>query len=64
MVQLGTKSANPGRTEEEARSYNAGLRNIIQQLRNENTKDPEAVMAHITQYRRDYLGPFDILGLL
>lgn len=64
LVELGTKAANPARTPEDFDRYNAGLRNVISQLRAEGIRESEAVAARITQYRRDFIqDPSNILSL-
>jgi hypothetical protein len=53
LVQLGT--SNPGQTEEEKQEWNAGLRTVLKDLREKNTKDPDVVAAAIAEYRRKFL---------
>lgn len=53
LVQLGT--ANPGKTAEEKVHWATGLRDVLKELREKNTKDPDVVAAAIADYRRAFL---------
>ncbi|KAF1951312.1 hypothetical protein CC80DRAFT_209527 [Byssothecium circinans] len=53
LVQLGT--ANPGKTPEERQRWNEGLRQVLKDLRQKNTKDPNGIAIAIAQYRRRFL---------
>jgi hypothetical protein len=66
LVQLGT--ANPGKTPEEKQQWNDGLRLVLRDLRQQDTKDPNIVAMEISKYRRQFLkddsrvidfGPFE-----
>jgi hypothetical protein len=64
LVQMGTKSANPGRTNEDAARYNDGLKKIVQDLRSQNIKDAETIAGRIAQFRRDFVNdPTVLVGL-
>ena len=53
LVQLGT--ANPGKTPEERQSWNDGLRGVLKNLRQKNSKDPNGIAEEISKYRRQFL---------
>ncbi|KAK7192003.1 hypothetical protein PSPO01_01575 [Paraphaeosphaeria sporulosa] len=53
LVQLGT--ANPGKTPEERQRWNDGLRGVLKDLRQKNTKDPNGIAMEIANYRRQFL---------
>lgn len=53
LVQLGT--ANPGKTNEEKQQWNDGLRLVLKDLRQQDTKDPDIVAMEIAKYRRRFL---------
>ncbi|KAJ4290569.1 hypothetical protein N0V90_010786 [Kalmusia sp. IMI 367209] len=53
LVQLGT--ANPGKTQEERQRWNDGLRGVLKDLRQKNTKDPNGIAMEIANYRRQFL---------
>ncbi|KAL5453848.1 hypothetical protein PMIN07_007779 [Paraphaeosphaeria minitans] len=53
LVQLGT--ANPGKTPEERQRWNDGLRGVLKDLRQKNTKDPNGIAIQIANYRRQFL---------
>ncbi|KAJ4356673.1 uncharacterized protein N0V89_004709 [Didymosphaeria variabile] len=53
LVQLGT--ANPGKTPEERQRWNDGLRGVLKDLRQKNTKDPNGIAIEIANYRRQFL---------
>ncbi|CAI6340831.1 unnamed protein product [Periconia digitata] len=53
LVQLGT--ANPGKTPDEKTQWNEGLRNVLKNLRKENSKDPNAIAQEIAKFRREFL---------
>ncbi|KAL1606320.1 hypothetical protein SLS60_003722 [Paraconiothyrium brasiliense] len=53
LVQLGT--ANPGKTTEERQRWNDGLRGVLKDLRQKNTKDPNGIAMEIANYRRQFL---------
>ncbi|KAF2015619.1 hypothetical protein BU24DRAFT_408818 [Aaosphaeria arxii CBS 175.79] len=53
LVQLGT--ANPGTTPEEKQQWNDGLRLVLKELRQNNTKDPNGIAMEIANYRRRFL---------
>lgn len=53
-------NGNPGKNAE----YKQGLRDILQQMRDDGNLATEAVATRVAQYRRDFLGdPSNILGL-
>ena len=56
LVQLGTQTANPGKTPEESERFNTGLRNLIQRLKAQNISDIERIAEHIVRYRREFIG--------
>jgi hypothetical protein len=61
-VQLGT--ANPGRTDEEKRQWAEGLRLVLKELRQKDTRDPDVVATEIAKYRRQFLkDPSRVLNL-
>lgn len=54
----------PARTQEDFARYNEGLKKIVQELRQQNVTDGEAVAKRIAQYRRDFLqDPYNVLDL-
>lgn len=53
LVQLGT--ANPGETPQEKQLWNDGLRAVLKELRQRNTKDPNGIAMEIAKYRRQFL---------
>lgn len=54
-------SGNPGKDAE----YKQGLRDILQQMRDDGNLETEAVAARVAQHRRDFLkNPSNILGLM
>ncbi|PVH92203.1 hypothetical protein DM02DRAFT_663169 [Periconia macrospinosa] len=53
LVQLGT--ANPGKTNIERQQWNEGLRNVLKDLRIQNSKDPNVIAMEIAKYRRQFL---------
>ncbi|OCK79457.1 hypothetical protein K432DRAFT_299828, partial [Lepidopterella palustris CBS 459.81] len=62
LVQLGT--ANPGRTEEEKQQWTEGLKLVLRQLRQKDTKDPDVVATEIANFRRQFLkDPTRVLNL-
>ncbi|KAL2358881.1 hypothetical protein BJ546DRAFT_833667, partial [Cryomyces antarcticus] len=62
LVQMGT--TNPGRTNEEKQQWTEGLKSVIKELRERNTKDPDVVAQKIAEYRRNFLkDPTKILNL-
>lgn len=62
LVQIG--SANEGRTDEEKAEYTAGLKQLLQGLREKNVNDFTTVAAEIAAYRSRYLqDPSRILTL-
>ncbi|TKA58743.1 hypothetical protein B0A49_11590 [Cryomyces minteri] len=62
LVQMGT--TNPGRTNEEKQQWTDGLKSVIKELRECNTKDPDVVAQKIAEYRRNFLkDPTKILNL-
>ncbi|KAH0368498.1 hypothetical protein KCU65_g4066, partial [Aureobasidium melanogenum] len=59
LLQMGM-NGNPGQSAE----YRQGLRDILQQMRDNNNLETEAVATRVAQYRRDFLkDPSNILGL-
>ena len=62
LVRLGT--SNPGRTKEEEQQWNEGLKLVLKNLRQKNTKDLDVVAKEIASYRRRFLkDPSKILNL-
>lgn len=62
LVQLGT--ANPGRTDEEKRQWTEGLKLVLKELRQKDTRDPDVVATEIAKYRRQFLkDPSRVLNL-
>jgi len=60
LLQMGM-SGNPGKDAE----YRQGLRDILQQMRDDGNLETEAVAARVAQHRRDFLkDPSNILGLM
>ncbi|KAF1998954.1 hypothetical protein P154DRAFT_438119 [Amniculicola lignicola CBS 123094] len=53
LVQLGT--ANPGKTPEEKKEWNDGLRLVLKELRQKNIKDPNGIAQEIAKFRREFL---------
>ncbi|KAJ9666269.1 hypothetical protein H2201_003703 [Coniosporium apollinis] len=53
LVQLGT--TNPGRTPEEKHQWTEGLKLVLKDLRQLNTRDPDVVATAIANYRRQFL---------
>ncbi|PSN72365.1 hypothetical protein BS50DRAFT_583911 [Corynespora cassiicola Philippines] len=53
LVQLGT--ANPGKTHDERQRWNEGLRQVLKELRQKNTRDPNSIAGDIVHYRRQFL---------
>lgn len=53
LVQLGTD--NPGKTEEQQKLWNTGLKELIKDLRTRNVKDSETVARNIAEYRRKFM---------
>jgi len=54
-------SGNPGNNAE----YRQGLRDILQQMRDDGNLETEAVATRVAQHRRDFLkDPSNILGLM
>lgn len=61
-MQLGT--ANPGRTDEEKRQWTEGLKLVLKELRQKDTRDPDVVATEIAKYRRQFLkDPSRVLNL-
>ncbi|KAG9661961.1 hypothetical protein KCU95_g18060, partial [Aureobasidium melanogenum] len=59
LLQMGM-NGNPGQSAE----YRQGLRDILQEMRDNNNLETEAVATRVAQYRREFLkDPSNILGL-
>ncbi|KAG9639409.1 hypothetical protein KCU77_g19346, partial [Aureobasidium melanogenum] len=59
LLQMGM-NGNPGKNAE----YRQGLRDILQQMRDNGLLETEAVATRVAQYRRDFLkDPSNILDL-
>lgn len=62
LVRLGT--SNPGRTPAEEQQWKEGLKLVLKDLRQKNTKDLDVVATEIASYRRRFLkDPSKILTL-
>ncbi|KAG9667337.1 hypothetical protein KCU60_g19427, partial [Aureobasidium melanogenum] len=59
LLRMGM-NGNPGKNAE----YRQGLRDILQQMRDNGSLETEAVATRVAQYRRDFLkDPSNILDL-
>ncbi|KAK5295313.1 hypothetical protein LTR16_001161 [Cryomyces antarcticus] len=64
VTSLSMGTTNPGRTNEEKQQWTEGLKSVIKELRERNTKDPDVVAQKIAEYRRNFLkDPTKILNL-
>lgn len=61
---MGIQSGNPAKTADEQARYKDGLRNVLQQMRDEGNLETEAVAMRVAEYRRSFIAdPSNILGL-
>ncbi|KAF1344019.1 hypothetical protein BDV97DRAFT_363618 [Delphinella strobiligena] len=56
LIQFGTGRANPAKGTEDVARFNVGLKNIIQELRQDTAAVTETVAARIAQHRRHFIG--------